>query len=99
MGIKRICVGLFDGGREASGTLFTIKIQEPKGDSCEENGRKQASIGCINSCLFIYVNFVKCVPVTSVSVCSYIVMIVFVQVGNGSSCPADNVDKDWGNPA
>ena len=26
-------------------------------------------------------------------------MIVFVQVGNDSSCPADNVDKDWGNPA
>ena len=29
----------------------------------------------------------------------YLGMIVFVQVGNGSSCPADNVDKDWGNPA
>ena len=32
-------------------------------------------------------------------ICIYLVMIVFVQVGNGSSCPADNVDKDWGNPA
>ena len=63
LGIKRICVGVFDGGREASGTLFTIKIQEPKGESCEENGRNQASIGCLNSCLFIYVNFVKCVSV------------------------------------
>ena len=32
-------------------------------------------------------------------ICIYLVMIVFVQVGNGSSFPADNVDKDWGNPA